>query len=836
MTDSFLKFNNFFLVGIKGVAMTSMAQLLRDAEKNVSGSDVEEDFVTQKILEKLSIEISTGFKNEIPKNIDCVIYTAAHDGKYNPQVIDAQKKGIQTFSHAEAQAELFNMKKGVAVCGVGGKSTVSAMISWILIKADREPSFAVGVGEISGLDKTSQWQSDTDIFVAEADEYVTDPRAPQNNEAITPRFSFLKPFITVCTNLKFDHPDVYKNFDHTKETFFKFFNQIHQNGFLILNYEALKDLPSTSASTTLTFGTNSNADFYLNEFNMTSEPGLNIGSLTYKNENYKISLKIPGIYNLENAVAAIAACLMLDVSILESINALESFNSTKRRFEKINTINGVEFYDDYAHHPDEIKSVIQALNNWYPDSKKIIAFQPHTYSRTKKLLDEFIKSFSEVDFKSELILLDIFSSARENFDSSISSDDIVSGIKNKNNNINVSNIRTVKNLSNYFEENLKPKDVVLTLGAGDIYKVHELSYKLSSKFPEIEFINEHKLAQHTTVKIGGPAEVFCETKTSEEFTDLVKYSIKNNIPLTLLGWGANTLISDNGIRGLVIKNTAKNITVLKEKDESINLIENNKGDNKSNIAPRWNADKHLGSFKYEFSDLNYDESSSPVVFVEIDSGVSIPFAINFLLDKQITGLQWYSRIPATLGGAIYNNIHGGTHFISEVISSVKVIDSVGNIKNISANDLGAGYDTSRFHTSNEIIVSAVLKLYLGDVDKAKTVSKEWATRKSLQPRKSLGCVFQNISDQEKADHKYPTTSVGYIIDHVLDKKNFQIGDAKISEKHAAFIVNTNNATSEDYLKIIKTIINETKIKTGITLKPEIFFLGFKKNELAGIIS
>ncbi|NCO11927.1 MAG: hypothetical protein COZ34_01785 [Candidatus Pacebacteria bacterium CG_4_10_14_3_um_filter_34_15] len=371
--------------------------------------------------------------------------------------------------------------------------------------------------------------------------------------------------------------------------------------------------------------------------------------------------------------------------------------------------------------------------------------------------------------------------------------------------------------------------------------MNNLYTELKAEFPNLEFNREVLLANYTTVKIGGPAEVFCETKTSQEFIDLVIYAIKNNIPLTILGWGANTLISDDGIRGLVIKNSGQNIKILKDggfsnDDTTTNDSNKKPHSDQSLIQPRWHSDKDKGSFKYEFSDLDYDESESPTVVVEIDSGVSLPYAINSLIGQGITGLQWYSRIPATLGGAIYNNIHGGTHFISEVIESVTIIDEKGNLKMISKSELEAGYDVSRFHNTNEIIVSAQLKLYLGDKEKAKTVVQEWAVRKAVQPQKSLGCIFQNISNGQKENLKLPTTSVGYIVEHILNKKNFQIGNAKVSDKHAAFIENIGQATAKDYLEIIKIIIKETKIKTGITLKPEIFFLGFKKRDLEGIIT
>lgn len=357
----------------------------------------------------------------------------------------------------------------------------------------------------------------------------------------------------------------------------------------------------------------------------------------------------------------------------------------------------------------------------------------------------------------------------------------------------------------------------------------QLLNQLKTQFTQLDFRENYPLAQHTTVKIGGPAEIYCETKQSEDFILLVSYMRKNNLPLTLLGWGANTLISDEGIKGLVVRNTSQSITVLNSKGENEKTLEHEQ------IAARWQSDSQKGTFTYEFSDLDYDESQEERVLVQLDSGVSLPYAINILIQQGITGLQWYSRIPATVGGAIYNNIHGGTHFISEVIKSVTVIDELGKTKILDKMELKAGYDISRFHQTNETIVSAIFLLYKGDAQKATRVVSEWAVRKSIQPQRSLGCVFQNISNEVKDKLGYPTSSVGYIIEHILGKKGFQIGGAKVSDKHAAFIENTGSATAKEYLDVIRIIIQETKEKTGIKIKPEIFFLGFKESELVGIV-
>lgn len=468
--------SHFYLVGIKGVAMTGMMVLLSDLGKHVTGCDVAEEFVTQKTLDKYQIKIDAGFEHEIPDGIDCVIYTSAHNGKYNPIVQQAESKNIPTCSHAEALGLLTKNKKTIAVCGVGGKSTVSAMISWIFEKQNIPISYSVGVGAIPGLDNPSKYDEDSEYFVVEADEYVTDPSALKNNESITPRFSYLFPHITVLTNLSFDHPDVYTDFEDTKQHFQAFFNQIDHQGSLILNSQAQKHDLSTSAKITLTFG-KENADITF-EFNPSEQkPGKTVAQISERltgnlDTQHTLQLQIPGEYNISNAIAAIAAAHQAGVSVEQSIAALSTFASTQRRFEFKQKKNNLILYDDYAHHPQEIRSAIKALNSWYPDTKKIIAFQPHTFSRTKELLHEFTHAFRDAE---EVLLLDIFASARESVDSSISSDILCDKIRELYPKLKISNIGGVANLKNYIAQlDDSVNRVLLTLGAGDIYKVHDM--------------------------------------------------------------------------------------------------------------------------------------------------------------------------------------------------------------------------------------------------------------------------------------------------------------------------------------------------------------------------
>lgn len=343
---------------------------------------------------------------------------------------------------------------------------------------------------------------------------------------------------------------------------------------------------------------------------------------------------------------------------------------------------------------------------------------------------------------------------------------------------------------------------------------------------ELEKINssvrlDQPLAKYTTWRIGGPADIFFQANTIDELSTAVKKAKELEVPYTILGWGSNVLISDQGIRGLVIKNASKEIEI-KGKTE-------NNFPSEKEIEARLNAvDKEQ---YYNFEDLDFDESNFPAVEVNVASGVYLPYLINITIDKGITGLQWFAGIPGTVGGAVYNNIHGGTRFFSEVVESVYVLTEKNEFITIPKKDLAFDYDYSIFHTNKDVILSVNLILREGDKERARNTSIAWATRKRLQPANSAGCCFQNIDKSAQNKLNLESNSWGYIIDKILGLKGKQIGNAKISEKHAAFIETQPGASSNDVLGLFEIIYNESKRKLGITPRAEIFFLGFDESEM-----
>ena len=325
------------------------------------------------------------------------------------------------------------------------------------------------------------------------------------------------------------------------------------------------------------------------------------------------------------------------------------------------------------------------------------------------------------------------------------------------------------------------------------------------------------LAPYTTVKIGGPAQFFIHVQNTSEFLEAINYGKDYNLPITILGNGSNVLISDSGIRGLVIKNDSNSFDILDTQVESKKL------DKISTHRTEENPTKYLN-----FGALDYDESDKPKVLVKIDSGCLLSQIINQLIDQGITGLQWFGYIPGTIGGAVYSNIHGGAYHFSDFIESVEVFDLQNkSIKNLKKAEIIWDYDSSSFQqNSNLIIISANLSLYKGDTIKAKETVAAWIKQKSyVQLMNSIGSVFKNPPLEVCIPIWGEQKSTGWIIDNELHLKEYSIGDAQVSPLHANFIINNGHATASNYLKLIKYIQSKALEKLNLTLEPEIKFLG-----------
>jgi len=466
--DFFKKINRVHFTGIKGVGMTALVCCFQDMGIKISGSDVEETFVTDRVLKKRKIRWRIGFseKNLIPKP-DLLITTGAHGGLNNPEVVAAKNLGIPVLTHAQALGEAMKGKEGISVCGVGGKTTTSSMIATVLERGKRKPSYAIGVGEINPLGFPGRYTSGEE-FVVEADEYVNSPGVDNR-----PRFIFQDPKIIVVTNIEYDHPDAYPNFEATKNAFGNFFQKIPSDGFLLACADNRNTMEVVLGFSEVlqTYGFSPKADWSVERVYFGQGQTLfNISHRGVIVENIRI--KVPGRFNVLNATAAFAVGAFLGMNFGIIKKGLEEFGGTKRRFEFIGEVRGIKLYDDYAHHPMEIKQVIAAARQWFGDRRLIVVFQPHTYSRTKALLEEFAAAFNGANL---VVISEIYASAREKDNLGISGKVLAEKVAKHH--FKVVYKAGEKEVVEFLKKETKTGDIIFTMGAGNIFLWHKTILK-----------------------------------------------------------------------------------------------------------------------------------------------------------------------------------------------------------------------------------------------------------------------------------------------------------------------------------------------------------------------
>lgn len=462
---------NIYFIGIKGVGMTALAIYLKQSGHEVTGSDVKDVFVTDKLLKENNISYYEDFseKNLHTLKYDLIVISAAYDDK-NVEVAEALRRKMNTKYYSEVLGEVTSDKKTIAVAGIHGKTTTSAMLSYILEKDNLDPSFIIGSGEVPNF-KTNAKAGTGEYFVVEADEYR---KSSKDNQ---PKFLDLNPEIAIISSIELDHPDMFKTIDDVYDAFYSLVCRIPRNGSVVLcwDYSRAKKLFRTIADRNFeTYGFDPSSKWRI--VNVHQEEEKTIFSLESSGKIYgPFNILIPGNHNILNATAAIVTALKIGVQ--ESIikMALENFVTVKRRFEQIGRIGDLVVIDDYAHHPTAITRTLEAAKKRYPDFKIWVIFQPHTYSRTERLLDEFSQSFKIAD---QVIITDIFASARE-AKGKITAEDLSEKIRKYQRKVKY--IADINEIEKYILSNIKEPAVIMTLGAGDIYQLGE---KISKAFKE----------------------------------------------------------------------------------------------------------------------------------------------------------------------------------------------------------------------------------------------------------------------------------------------------------------------------------------------------------------
>ncbi len=446
------RFNKIHLIGVGGIGMSGIAELLRRNGYTVTGSDVKSN-ETIRQLEANGVRVFIGHAEENVAQAELIVFSSAISNE-NPEMIAAEKNQIPAIPRAEMLAELMRLKYGIAVAGAHGKTTTTSMISLILVQAELDPTIVVG-GRMDNFGGTNARMGMGKFMVVEADESDGS-------------FNKLTPAIAVVTNVDREHMDHYQTMGKLKNAFSSFLNKVPFYGLCVVcgDDPYLKTILPKVSRRKKTYGFNPGNQYHLESYEPSgtgSKVALNISG-----EKVTLQLRVPGKHNALNAVAALAVADELGVDRAVALKALQEFNGVQRRFQKRGEKAGVCFIDDYAHHPSEIRAVLSAAREQYPNSKVRVVFQPHRYSRTEDLLDQFSTSFKACD---SVAVTDVYAAGESpiaGIDGSTVADSI-----SREGHVSAQHLSSPKQAIEFFLSESVPGDIIMTLGAGDLPGVYK---------------------------------------------------------------------------------------------------------------------------------------------------------------------------------------------------------------------------------------------------------------------------------------------------------------------------------------------------------------------------
>lgn len=456
-----LEAKNVHIVGGGGIGISALAKFLHYKGAKVTASDLA-DSVTLQSLAQAGITVFIGEDaNFVPKETDLLIYTSAAP-ETNKERLRATAMGISQLRYFAALGEISQGMHTVAVSGTNGKSTTTAMLGLIVEAAKLDPTVIVG-SKVPGFKDGNLLYGHSDLLVAEVCEHNAH------------MLSFY-PQIIALTNIEADHLDFYRDIQHIRDTFQEYIHHLSPAGMLILNaddYVSRFELKPTSHF--ITYGINSEADYMAIDIN--TVPGEQTFTLRDAKHDVllgKIHLRVPGRFNVYNALCAAVTALHMGIDFDVIKRTLEAFNGIWRRFERLRNDDGLTIISDFGHHPTAVAGTLEAAKSFYPNARIMLAFEPHHHDRTKKLFNEFVAS---MDFADVVIVNEIFSvTGREHGgDSEVSSKDLVNAIHLRDQERGVQRVveyaATYQDVKMLINKNLQPMDVVLLMGAGNLYKI-----------------------------------------------------------------------------------------------------------------------------------------------------------------------------------------------------------------------------------------------------------------------------------------------------------------------------------------------------------------------------
>jgi len=719
----------------------------------VSGSDRVTSDETER-MQRIGLNFSSPHTAEAVSGADLVVYSSAIRPE-NPAYAAAKAAGIPLLRRAECLAAILHTRRGIVVSGTHGKTTTSSMVAHSLREAGMQPSHYVGA-EIPVLGANARWSEEGEWMVAEGDESDG-------------TLALYRPGCSIILNIEAEHLDHYKDLDEIKAVFAKLVSQT--DGPVVYCKEcAVATEVGSQAKESVSYGW-SGADYTAAEIRELR--GATAFTVVRNGEILgDVELGIPGRHNVLNALACIATADRLGADFRLVSRALNSFAGAKRRFETKYLSSRIRIVDDYGHHPTELAATLQTARSLKP-GRVVVLFQPHRYTRTQALAEDFGKVLHAAD---KVFVSDVYP-ASELPIPGISGDTIVQAARRQGGD-HVVSLPDLATAHHTVGNELEPGDLLITLGAGNVHevgtriaadlKILEQMLHLAPK-DDIDGCLYEPMRRHTTMLVGGPAQYWIEPHTFEAFAEVVNYCRERGVAMRVVGRGSNLLVRDGGIRGAV-------------------------------IHPAGGA----------FSECRAEDGK-----IIAGAGVRLKKVASVAQAAGIGGFEWMEGIPGNVGGALRMNAGAmGTETFDQVVS-VTFLDEDGEIRERSREEIVANYrDVPELRRN-----FALQATFTGKPDSAESIQERWDAsrqkRRASQPvAASAGCIFKNPTE----------VPAGKLVDE-LGLKGCNEGKARVSEVHGNFIVNGGGATASEVLAMIERIKISARETRGIELETEVKVLG-----------
>jgi len=746
------------LIGVAGSGMSGIALLLIGMGHRVSGSDRVTSSETER-MQGLGLVFSSPHSAEAVEGVDLVVFSSAIRPT-NPAREAAERLGIRSMRRAECLAAILGTKKGVLISGTHGKTTTSAMCAHVMRRGPAKPSHYVGA-EIPVLGTNAHWEDEGDYMVAEGDESDG-------------TLQLYAPAHTVVLNIEEEHLDFYeRGLEQIKEVFTTVLDKTQGSAVYCAECEVATELCSKREGA-LSYGWE-NADFTVDHI---VEHG---GSTSYDVYRQKgdekirlgrVELGIPGRHNILNSLAAIAVAEVTGVAFGDAARALSTFAGAKRRFETKYLSREFRIIDDYGHHPTELEATLQTARSLKP-GRIVVLFQPHRYSRTQKLADEFGVALQNADY---VFVSDIYP-ASELPIPGVNGQTIVDAVR-ANGDVPAKYIGAVDTAHHAVGNVLREGDMLITLGAGN---VHEAGTRIAEDMKVLEELKScgakgevkaaiyEPMRKHSTMLVGGPAQYWIEPQTQDAASCVVKYCRERGVPVRFIGRGSNLLVLDGGLRGVV--------------------VHPNKG---------------------EFGDVSVEGDT-----ITAGAGVRFKKLASVAQQHDLTGFEWMEGIPGNVGGGLRMNAGAmGVETFDQVLS-VTFLDEDGVIRTRQRDEIQSYYRNVP-ELRRHFALRAVFKGSKASAEHIQSLMDESkGKRQTSQPRAaSAGCIFKN----------HEQSPAGKLVDE-LGMKNSSVGKARVSLEHGNFIVNDGNAKASDVIELIEKIREKAKLERGIGLDTEVQIIG-----------